>query len=201
MQIRSAERTHRGVENALIASVVLAASQACIFMVLSALVLLGRWCSADTHVGIWFGIISALSFSQMFGLLPASMMCLGYCDEVHFRPCKLDVPTCLLCLAQSWPCITTIDVAQGGLKGWHPGKPCFVDCPMLLVWNLCRRCCGRNRMCGIWARRCSFAPRLPSAFCSLSSFSSMDGVCHAQAGFLATCWPSARPLMLVKLQS
>jgi hypothetical protein len=88
LQIRSLERTHRGIENALIASVVLAASQSSIFMVLSAFVLLGRWCSADTHVGIWFGIISALSLSQMFGLLPASLLCIGYLDQVLSLPHK-----------------------------------------------------------------------------------------------------------------
>lgn len=84
-QIRNVEREQRGPENALIASVMLAAMQAAIYMVLSAFVLLGRWCSAEVHVGLWFAVIIALSFSVVFGFLPAALMAWGFLDEVRSR--------------------------------------------------------------------------------------------------------------------
>ena len=46
MQIRALERTQRGIENALIASMFIATLQGAIYLTLSAFILLGRWCSA-----------------------------------------------------------------------------------------------------------------------------------------------------------
>ena len=93
LQIRNKEREQRGPENALIATTMLSALQVAIYMVLSAFVLLGRWCSAETHVGLWFGVIIALAFSLVFGFLPAALMLWGFLDEARLRAFRFH--TCL----------------------------------------------------------------------------------------------------------
>jgi hypothetical protein len=83
LQIRSLERSQRGVEDALIVSLVLSTGEACIYVVLSGFTLLGRWCSAETNVGIWYGVMVAMTFTLMWGVLPAAIMSRGYIQVVR----------------------------------------------------------------------------------------------------------------------
>ena len=86
MQIRKVERSQRGVENALVISLMLAVAQAALYITVSGFTLLGRWCSAETHVGLWYGVAVALTFGLVWGFLPAAVLTQGYVQVVRVLP-------------------------------------------------------------------------------------------------------------------
>ena len=95
IQVRDQREDRTGFDNALIASLLLAAFEAVIYITLSAFVLIGRWCSADTDVGLWYGVVVALTFALTWGFLPAGLIAQGYIDEVSLSQLvPVNEPTC-----------------------------------------------------------------------------------------------------------
>jgi hypothetical protein len=88
IQVAFLKTRRRGIDRALMASLMLAALQVAVYITLSAFVLIGRWCSAETDVGLWYGIMVSLTFSLCWSFLPAGLIGQAYVDVVRPLPLR-----------------------------------------------------------------------------------------------------------------
>lgn len=76
------------VTRALLGSTLMSALLTIMYLVIAFLVILGRWCSAETDAGLWFGVLMGATWTMAFVYAQAGISTQAFDDKVcQHSPC------------------------------------------------------------------------------------------------------------------